>query len=107
MKFDALTIALLLARALRDPLDELARRDRDLADQARRATSSLALNLSEGRLRVGKDRAHAFRIAAGSAGELHTALRLAVAWGYLDENRLEEAYALLDREHAMLWNLTH
>ena len=106
MAFDALEVSLHLVTALRAPLVRLRSHDRDLADQARRATTSVALNLSEGRLRSGKDRLHLFRIAAGSLAEARTALRIAEAWGYLDPAAMEQAKLLIDRLAAMLWRLT-
>ena len=106
MAFDALEVSIQLATALRAPLEALRRHDRDLAEQARRATTSVALNLAEGARRAGRDRLHCYRIAAGSAAEVHTALRVAVAWGYLDEATLRAALALLDRELAMCHRLT-
>ena len=107
MAFDALEVAIQLCTALRVPLDRLRQRDRDLEDQARRAANGIALQLSESRRRIGKDRLHLFRIAAGSAEELHTALRLALAWGFLDGPLLDEPFALLTRVQAMCWRLTH
>ena len=56
--------------------------------------------------RRGKDRLQHYRIAAGSAGETAAALRLAVAWGYLDLARVQVAEALLVRVQQMLWRLT-
>ena len=92
MAFDALEVSIQLCAALRAPLERLRQHDRDLCDQARRA---------------GKDRLHLLRIAAGSAHELATALRLAHAWGYLDPASLGQPLALLDRVQAMLWRLSH
>ena len=107
MAFDTLTVALELARELRGPLEQLQRCDRNLADQIRRAASSIALNVSEARRREGKDRAHLFRVAAGSAAEVRTALDVAEAWGYIESAALDGARALLDRQLALLWRLTH
>ena len=107
MAFETLEVAIELAAALREPLERLRRRDGDLADQIRRAASSVALCVSEARKRGGKDRIHLFRVAAGSAAEVATALRLAEAWGHLDASSLAEALALADRILAMLWRLTH
>ncbi len=107
MKFIALELALLLVRALRGPLAALRRHDGDLAGQVRRAASSVPLALSEGRRRAGRDRLHLFRVAGGSAAEVETALRVAVAWGYLDAEDLSEVFALLDRLGAILWRLAH
>jgi four helix bundle protein len=105
--FDALEVSLDLVRALRRPLVRLRSRDRCLCDQVRRAASSVPMNLAEGRRRSGADRLHHFRIAAGSADEVRTALRVAVAWGDLDLGELAEALRLLDRLLAMTWRLTH
>jgi hypothetical protein len=45
--------------------------------------------------------------AAGSADEVHTTLRVVVAWGKLQQNEVDEALRLLDRVLAMTWRLTH
>jgi len=107
MAFDALEIAIALCAALRGPLERLRQHDPDLADQARRAANGVALQLSEARRRSGKDRLNRYRMAAGSADELHTALRLGQAWGYFDAASIAEPLALLDRVQAMCWRLTH
>jgi four helix bundle protein len=107
MTFEAEKIALELIAALRQPLVSLERRNRALADQARRSAASVALNLSEGRRRAGRDRAHFWRIAAGSAAELRTALGIAQAWGWLSKDDLRLATTLLDRVLAMTWRLVH
>jgi four helix bundle protein len=107
MTFDAEKIALELIGVLRRPLERLERRNRALADQARRAAASVVLNLSEGRRRAGRDRMHFWRIAAGSAAELRSALAIGMAWGWLSEDELRASGALLDRVLAMTWRLVH
>jgi four helix bundle protein len=107
MTFDAEKIALELIAALRAPLECLERRNRALADQARRAAASVVLNLSEGRRRAGRDRVHFWRIAAGSASELRSALSIGMAWGWLSDEELRLGSALLDRVLAMTWRLVH
>ena len=67
----------------------------------------MPLNISEGARRVGADRLHHYRVAAGSADEARTALRVASAWRYVAADECAAADALLDRELAMLWRLTH
>ena len=104
--FEALEVSLDLVRSLRRPVELLRSRDRDLSGQIRRAASSISLNLAEGRRRAGKDRAHCWRIAAGSADEVRAALRVAVAWGDVEEAEVSGAFALLERVLAMLWRLT-
>jgi four helix bundle protein len=96
-----------MAVALRPALEALTRRDRDLEDQMRRAAASVVLNIAEGAQRIGKDRLHHYRIAAGSAAEVRSALGLAKAWGYVDVAVVVIVDSLLDRVLAMLWRLTH
>jgi four helix bundle protein len=69
----------------------LARHDRDLASQYRRALSSVALNIAEGFHQRGARRQSHYSIALGSAEEAWSALRTAAAWGYVAEPALEVA----------------
>jgi four helix bundle protein len=105
-KFETQEVALEMAAQLRPALEVMGRHDRDLAGQARRAAASVVLNIAEGAGRRGRDRLQHYRIAAGSAGETAVALRLALAWGYLDPAELAAVQALLGRVQAMLWRLT-
>ena len=97
--------ALGLVSGLRPVLEQLKAADRALADQLRRAASSVVLNIAEGNRRAGRDRLQFFRIAAGSAAEVRAALEVARAWGMV--GAAPEAEAELDRVLAMLWRLTH
>src|SRR5215467_8772748 len=105
--FDVLETAIRLCAALREPLERIRQHDPDLADQVKRACNVVPLQLSEARRRTGRDRLNRYRTAAGSADELHTALRVAMAWRYLEADALVEPLALLDRVLAMCWRLTH
>ena len=80
---------------------------RALADQTVRAVMSVPLNLAEGAGRRGRDRAHHWRIAYGSALEARTALELLLATGCVDVEAAATADALLDRVAAMAWRLLH
>jgi four helix bundle protein len=99
-------VASQLIRALRSHVEQIGSRDGALADQLRRAGTSVLLNIAEGARRVGKDRAHHHRIAAGSAAEVAAALEIAAAWGYVAESALGEARSLVDRELGLLFGLT-
>ena len=101
MGFHAHEVSLELMGAVRPAIEAVAKRDRNLADQMRRAASSVPLNIAEGRRRTGRDRQHSYRIAAGSADELRSALQVAERWGYVDGSSLDASFALLDRELAM------
>ncbi len=105
--FHALEVSLELIRSLGEPLSAIRSRDPHLFDQIRRAATSLALNLAEGRKRVGRDRLNHWRIASGSADEVRAGLRVANAWGDLDPSSYEKSFQLLDRIAAMTWKLTH
>ena len=90
------------------PLEpKIRQRRKSLADEIGRAAESIALNVSEARLRAGLDRADLFRRAAGSASELTTALRIAKARGYITPTDYANVDAVLDRVRALLWRLTH
>ena len=106
-RFQALSLALDVIRELRTPVTRIGRRDKKLASQITSAASSVALNLAEGRRREGGDRLHLWRIAAGSADEVRTALLVATAWGYIDEPELAEVLTMLDSLLAITWKLTH
>ncbi len=106
-RFEAFDLSVELIAALRPQLAQLTQHDRDLTDQIKRAASSIPLNLQEGSRRVGRDRQHSFRIAAGSAAEVRAALAVAQAWGYADAQAFAQALALIDRILAMIWRLTH
>jgi len=105
--FVAQQVASQVIRSLPDIVDAIATRDRDLADQLRRAGSSILLNVAEGNRRVGRDRLHFFRIAAGSAAEVAAAIEVAVGFRYLDEPKVATTRSLLDRQLALLWGLAH
>ena len=107
MAFQAFEIAIEMIGCIREPLEQVRKHDADLARQLRRAASSVPLNLNEGRRRVGKDRRHHYRVAAGSADEVVAGLRVAQAWGYLGDGAAAEALARLDSVLAICWKLTH
>ena len=67
----------------------------------------MPLNLSEGRQRVGGDRLHLFRIAAGSMAEVKACLDTAEALDYLRPGDVLVSMELINRVQAMCWRLTH
>ncbi len=107
MALEVLEVSLEMIGALRAPVARLRQADRDLADQLRRAASSVALNIAEGAGRVGKDRPHHYRVAAGSNLEVAAGLRVALAWGDLEAAEVQAALDLGRRVGAMLWRMTH
>ena len=105
--FQALEVALEIVGSLRGVVGVIRRHDVKLAQQIVGSASSVAANLAEGNRRSGRDRASFFRIAAGSADETRTHLRVAMAWGFIRASEVAAAMKLIDRELAMLWRLTH
>jgi four helix bundle protein len=91
-----------MVAAIRPLFARVRRADRSLSDQLVRAAGSVVLK-HEGS-DAGNRRAR-FYTAAGSANESLAALRLAVAWGYLDADEVANASVLLRRIIAMLWKL--
>ena len=106
MTFDAYDRSLELLRELVPVLQRLAAVDGDLAGQARRAATSVALNVAEGNRRTAKDRRNRFRIALGSAAEVASCLDVAVALGYVDAAAVAPLLALVDRVKAMTYRLS-
>ncbi|HEY5956008.1 MAG TPA: four helix bundle protein [Polyangiaceae bacterium] len=87
-------------------VDAIARRDRDLASQTRRALSSIALNCAEG---FGSEAGNArlrFQTAHGSLSEAEVALQLAVAWGYVNEQQTTSVLSALHTLGGRLYGLS-
>jgi len=106
-RFLVLDLSLEMVALLRPVVEAIAKRDRDLASQIRRAASSVPMCLAEGSRRAGQDRTHLYRVAAGSADEVQIGLKVALAWGYVQRSSSEEVLARIDRILAMLWRITH
>jgi four helix bundle protein len=86
MRFDAYDAALEMERAARGPIECMRMKDASLAAQMTRSATSVPLNIREGCRRVGKDRLHLYRVAAGSADEMVASLEVAEALGYLERS---------------------
>ena len=71
-------------RDLAPVLEGIAQRDRSLAEQARCAASSIALNTAEGSGVRGGNRRTRYFTALGSAREVRACLDVASAWRYVD-----------------------
>jgi len=97
--------ALAIVEQVRPMMPQIRRHDRSLADQIRRAASSMVLNIAEGTYSdAGTARAR-FHSAAGSANETRSALKVAVAWGYIDRHCADTLDERIDEVLKMLWAL--
>ena len=107
MALQVYLVSLELIAGVRPLVDRITRCDRNLADQLKRAASSVALNIAEGTEVVGGNQRVRYRAALGSATEIGAALDVAEAWGYVTVEQAEPARNALDRTRAMLHRLTH
>lgn len=104
--FDALEKSLQVLKQLVPVEARIRRRSASLAKQLADASESIALNLGEGRQRRDGDRRRHYEMAAGSAGEVTVALRIAHAKGYINDAELAKVDSVLDPVRAMLYRLT-
>jgi four helix bundle protein len=107
VQLDAYRVALEMIRSLRSVMPKIRANNPSLTTQIEKAAPSVAQNLNEGRRRVGKDRRHLWRIAAGSADEVRACLDVAEAWGYVAPADIAATQKLIDRILAMTWRMTH
>jgi four helix bundle protein len=107
MSYETYDVALEFVRSLRPLIEKLGRHSRKLREQLVEAGSSVPMNVAEGRRRIGGDRLHSLRIAAGSANESVSILQASEAFGWLTLAEIAGAVALADRVQAMLWKQTH
>ncbi|HEX2876157.1 MAG TPA: four helix bundle protein [Polyangiaceae bacterium] len=106
MAFQVEQLSIQLIESLVPLMPRIKQRDKDLADQLRRAASSIGLNCAEAEFSdPGNRRARLFT-AAGSAGETRHALRQAVAWRLVSARDAAGSLALLQRIIAILWTMT-
>jgi len=86
---------------------KVARHDRDLAQQMKRASTSVALNGSEGVWAKAGKRRSRLEDAVNSARETLMALRVAGACGYLPAVEAAAAVKEVDSVIAVLWTLAY
>ncbi len=102
-RLDVYRAAIKFAGSRRQLLRRLPRADGDLADQMRRASTSIALNIAEGCGEFSApDRARFYRFSRRSAAECAAVLDLFEELDLFPAAALEEGRVLLDRIMAML-----
>ena len=95
------TVMLEVIRLMRPVLAQIARYDRELESQARRAETSAVLNIAEGSGARGRNRPAKYSLARSEAEETYTCLQVAEAQGYIDridpeiESRLKQVIGTL------------
>ena len=103
--FDTYEVSVLLNRSVKTIVEIVKGKSAELADQLHRAAISVTLNIAEGARSIGGNKLKHYAFAQGSANEVKACVDLAETWGWLDDTR--EVRALLDRQLALLWKLTH
>ena len=78
--------SLVLAKQVAPVIAAIRKQDTNLADQLRRALTSVPLNLAEGAGQVGGHRRQRYLTAMGSLREVEACVRVAEAMGYLRPN---------------------
>jgi len=90
---------------VRPIVETIARRDRDLASQVRRAMSSVGLNLAEGFGTAAGNARLRFETARGSLYEAQAGIGVAVAWGFVSAELAAPALAAIDALGARIFGL--
>ncbi len=94
-------------RKLGPLLPRIARYDKDLARQLRRAGASEHMNLAEGNGLKDGNRRLRFRTAIGSAREVIAGLEVAMAYGYLSQDETAAVSVAFERVVRLLWPNAH
>jgi four helix bundle protein len=97
----ALALMMDLLPALERVIDRVHRHDKHLADQLKRAATSVVLNHAEADGSDAGNRRARIHTALGSLRETRTALLVAAAWEYVPRDEVERLDADLDRVAAM------
>jgi len=106
LRHQLLDSIIVIIKAAKPLLDDIRRKDRDLASQLQRALSSIALNVAEGfGCQAGNARLR-FQSALGSLYEAQAALRIAAAWGYVSEAGVNEVVRKLQAYGGRIYGLS-
>ena len=105
-KLDAYRVARDFLEVAHEVVQQLPRGERAIADQLERAASSVLLNTAEGAgRRAGKEKAHFFDIARGSAAECAAVFDVLAIRGLVSAEAAGRGRALLHRTVGMLAGL--
>ena len=97
--------AIEVVRELGGVIRAIEGKDAALANQLRRASASVALNIAEGEHGMGRRKQASFSVALGSARESRACVEVGVALGYLEAGASPELADDLDHVIGMLYKL--
>ena len=103
MSFDTYRVALTLNVEMMRVIDLIRPHHAELANQIKRATCSIVLNVAEGAAQSGGHRAQRYETAHGSAREVRAGLEVAIAMGWIEES--DPVWRLIDRQCALLFRV--
>jgi four helix bundle protein len=103
LRQEILNHSLQVITLVRPIVEMVARRDRDLASQIRRAMSSVSLNLAEGFGTAAGNARLRFETARGSLYEVETGIGVAVAWGFAAPENVATALEAIDHLGARIF----
>ena len=106
LRQEILNHTLQVIQMVRPIVEAVARRDRDLASQVRRAMSSVGLNLAEGFGTAGGNARLRFESALGSLYEAQAGIGIAIAWGFVSQQAAAPALKALDQLSARIFGLS-
>ena len=102
-KFTAYRLALSFVENVQPVIRRASAQNRDLADQLKRASTSIVLNIAEGAGRsAGPDRRRFYLIARGSANECAASVELCCVIGVISRQDCAEQLNVLNRICAIL-----
>ncbi len=102
---DAYRIALQLVAQLSPLIPRIARYDKDIAGQLKRALPKIPQNIAEAMRRLGNDRSHLLTVALGSTDEVRTVVDITAGALILTAAEARAADQLADRVCAMTYRL--
>src|SRR5262249_45186569 len=106
LRQEMLNDVLQVVSLVRPLVEAVARRDRDLASQIRRAMSSVGLNIAEGFGTAAGNARLRFETARGSLYETQAGIRLAEAWGFVSGEETTAPLAAIDHLAGRLYGLS-
>jgi four helix bundle protein len=103
----ALALVMAILPRVKRIIDAIRAHDRNLADQIKRAITSVALNLGEADGSDPGNRRARLHTALGSLKETRRGLEIATAWTYVSASDVAPIERELDSATAMTWRRLH
>ena len=106
MTLIAYTKSIEMIQLIKPVIDAIKKHDKSLADQIKRCSSSVVLNIAEGSVSQGGNQKSRYYNAFGSTKETRAAIKIALVWQYIDYKSYNKLENILDKISALLYGLT-